>query len=173
MVFKAILFWVFFFSSILVSLFFVTRRNLVHAALLLVLDFVIFACIYILLNSQFVAMAQIMVYAGAIMMFFIYIIMHVGLEDKRIETWKVEPFKVVGFLFLLLILFDLFIISLRSKAFGLVGGMTPERIRRIGSIQAIAYVLYSKYVLAFEIASVLLLAGIVAAVILAKRRGES
>ncbi len=170
---KAVFFWIFSISAVVLSIVFVTRRNPVHAALILVVDFVVLACLYVLLSSQFIAMAQIMVYAGAIMMFFIYIIMHIGLEAKKVEPWELPAFKVVGFIFAILIFFEFLFVSVKGEMFGLVGGMTPEKIERVGSIQAVAYLLYTKYVLAFEVISILLLAGIVAAVILAKKRGES
>ncbi len=169
--FKVFIFWVFFFSSILISILFVTRRNPVHAALLLALNFVVVACLYVLLSAQFVAVAQVMIYAGAIMMFFLYIIMHIGLSQKATEPLEIPLYKIAGFIFAILIFFELLFFLARGKLLGIFGCMTPEAIKKVGDIETFGIKLYTKYLLAFEFVSILLLAGIVGAVILAKRRG--
>ncbi len=170
MLFKALFFWLFFLSSIILSILFVTRRNPVHAALILALNFIVVACLYVMLSSQFIAVAQVMVYAGAIMMFFLYIIMHIGLGEKKVEPVEIPIFKVVGFIFAILIFLELFLFAAKGKIGGYFGELTPDKIKKIGDIQSVGYSLYTKYILAFEFISILLLAGIVGAVILGKKR---
>jgi len=154
------------------SLTMVTRKNPVHSALWLVVTFFSIAVIYVLLNATFIAVAQVMVYAGAIMMLTLFIIMLIHLEQGSEFSVKRSFLKLIGGIITMTLLLQIvagvrFYINVGKK-----GIYTPEMLASVGNTQAIGSVLYGKYAFAFEIASVLLLVGIVGAVVLAKKRKD-
>jgi NADH-quinone oxidoreductase subunit J len=148
----------------------ITRRNPIHSALFLVLNFVCIAVLYLLLNSQFIAIVQVMIYAGAIMMLVIFVIMLLNVEEEE-KRYRVSasPAKVIGVV-LVLVLFAQLIYGVGVRVLpGQEGAFTPERIARIGDIKAVAGLLFTKFLFPFEVASILLLVGIIGAVILSKK----
>src|SRR4030066_2523483 len=84
------------FTSILVSLLLIARKNPIHSALLLVLNFLCVAVLYLLLQSQFIAIVQVIVYAGAIVMLIVFVIMLLDLEEELRSGLKIVSSKVVG-----------------------------------------------------------------------------
>ncbi len=154
------------------SLTMVTRKNPIHSALWLVVTFFSIAVIYVLLNATFIAVAQVMVYAGAIMMLTLFIIMLIHLEQGSELPVKRSFLKLIGGIITLTLLLQI-VTGVRFYAnVGKKGIYTPEMLTSAGNAQAIGRALYGKYAFAFEIASVLLLVGIVGAVVLAKKRKD-
>jgi NADH-quinone oxidoreductase subunit J len=157
------------FTSILASLLVVTRRNPIHSALFLVLTFLCVAVLYLLLHSQFIAIIQVVVYAGAIVMLIVFVIMLLDLEVELRSGLKFVYSKVIGgflaFLFLIAILYSV----VAKFPTGKVGtSYTPENVN--ANVKAIGETLFTKYLFPFEIVSVLLVAAIIGAVILSKKR---
>jgi NADH-quinone oxidoreductase subunit J len=146
-------------------------RSPVYCALALVGTFGFLAAIFILLNSEFVAAIQILIYAGAIMVLFLFVIMLLNLRS-------VEPFalrwtlpKVLGVAVALGILAQLIgAITSPAARIGPRDVYSPERVADEGAVEIIGGLLFTDYVLPFEVIAVLLMVAVIGAVILAKRR---
>ena len=138
-------------------------RNAVHSALFLVLNFSSVAVLYLLLQAPFLAMIQITVYAGAIMVLFLFVIMLLGAERGTTEhdaiTWQ-RPLAIL--LGLVLLGEAAFVLFSRGVATAAPQATAAE----IGSPRAIAEALFTSYLLPFEITSVLLLVALIGAVVL-------
>ncbi|MCX8057229.1 MAG: NADH-quinone oxidoreductase subunit J [Ignavibacteria bacterium] len=149
----------------------VLQKNPVYSALLLILHFLALAGLYLLLNAQFLAVLQILVYAGAIMVLFVFVIMLLNLQNE--ESLK-DPFnlrKIIATVlgFVLLLQFGVFFF-IKAKD-DLAIQPSPNSIEA-GSVKKIGELLFSVYLIPFEVTSFLLLVGIIAAIVLAKRKFE-
>ncbi|HKY33707.1 MAG TPA: NADH-quinone oxidoreductase subunit J [Candidatus Polarisedimenticolia bacterium] len=163
----AIVFYVLASVCVVSSVMVVTRRNPVHAALFLVLAFFAVAGIYVVLSAEFLAAVQVLVYAGGIMVLFLFVIMLVPLDLRA----GLPPARHVAGSLLLAAVLAAVLVSIfwdaPSPAFmGSVGALTEGG----GNIEAVGMELYRRYLLPFEIASVLLLVAMVGAVVLARPR---
>lgn len=142
-------------------------RNAVYAALFLVLNFVTVAVFYLLLGAPFIAMAQITVYAGAIMVLFLFVIMLLGAESlPGIANWRKVWFPAT--LAAILFVEAAYLLVVKARPAGNVlqpeaAVNTMENLRRLGTS------LFSDYLLPFEIVSILLLVAMVGAIILTKK----
>lgn len=138
----------------------VTLKNIVHSALFLILTFVGTAAIYILLHADFLALVQVLVYAGAIAVLIVFAVMITMREDVR-QSNLFNKYKWIGAL-------------LSFGLFGLIGYLIlasnfPIRNVDTGStIEGIAEIMLRHYVIPFEIAAILLLIAMVGAIILGK-----
>ena len=152
------------FSAVMVIL----QRNPVNSALYLILNFFCLGGLYLTLNAQFIAMVQVLVYAGAIMVLFLFVIMLLNLgDDKRLrEHLGVRTYLGIGFSAALMLEL-LYIFAFRSG--NAMVQQSPNAVE-IGTVEYIGKVLFSKFVFPFEVTSLLLLAAIVGAVILAKKK---
>jgi NADH-quinone oxidoreductase subunit J len=168
--------WLIFLGASLVAVFsaimMVTRKSPIHSALWLIVTFFSIAIIYLQLHAQFIAVAQVIVYAGAIMMLILFVIMLIHLERGPEGKRKTSGAKVVGAFITIILLLEVAAAVLSFQATGRKGSFTPEVLAGAGNVKSIGELLYGKYLFPFEIASVLLLIGIVGAVLLAKRRKE-
>ncbi len=158
--------------AIVASLLMVTRRNPVHSALWLIVAFFSLAIIYLSLNAQFIAVAQVIVYAGAIMMLILFVIMLIHLEAEQEQTRKITGPKIIASFITVILFLEVVAAVLTFTVTGQRGPFAPEMLDRFGNVRAVGMVLYQKYMFPFEIASILLLIGIVGAVILSKRRKD-
>lgn len=151
------------------SLLVVTRKNPVHGVLWMLVLFVHIAMLYLFLNAEFLAAIQIIIYAGAILVLFIFVIMMLNLRaeerDRRFQwSWPVGLIAAGGYAaFLILILKNI-------SAFPQPGHYTIEKMQAEGNIMVIGKVLYTKYLLPFEITSLILLVAIIGAVVLTKKK---
>jgi len=162
----ATLFYFIAFLTIISALFVVLNRNPVYSAVMLVFCFFSLAALYVLLEAYFVAVLEIIVYAGAIMVLFLFVIMLINVGKEIAATSIIVKAKVLPFV--LVVLFSLNIILLilwRNE-----GLHQSNTISSVGSITAIGQALFTKYLLPFEIASLLLLVALIGTVYLAKRR---
>lgn len=128
---------------------------------------------YALMQAHFIAAIQILVYAGAIMVLFVFVIMLLNADIKSLDFGKNRSFQIVASV-LCFALASIIIYAVRSGGFSeLQGELTPEAIANSGgNVQVVSTVLFSDYVLPFELTSILLLVGIVGSVALAKRKSE-
>ncbi len=149
-------------SAILV----ITRKNPVTSALYLVLNLFIIAILYLFLRAQFIAIIQITVYAGAIMVLFLFVIMLLNLGDDRLLKWKLNSKRTIALLLGLALLGE---ILYYVMSFVTMSGLSPNS-ESMGTAESIGKILYSNYLFPFEVTSILLLAAIVGAIFLAKRR---
>jgi len=157
------------FTSILASLLLVTRKNPIHSALFLVLNFLCVAALYILLYSQFIAIVQVVVYAGAIVMLIVFVIMLLDLEGELRSRLKFTYTKLVGGFLAVLFLFGIFYAVVAKSPAGQTGSAyTPENMT--SNVKAVGEVLFTQYLFPFEIVSILLVVSMVGAVILSKKR---
>jgi NADH-quinone oxidoreductase subunit J len=145
----------------------ITRRNAVHSALALILTLLAVAGLYLMLYAPFVAGVQIILYAGGIMVLFLFVIMLVSIEKAQ----KEEQFNKIWLVGLLaaVALGGLFVgVFVKGKA--LFTGTLPPIPEDATNTQQIGEMLYQNYMFAFEIASLLLLVAIIGAVVMAKKR---
>lgn len=166
-------FYVFGIAAIACAILFVTRKSPVAAALWLVGTMFSLAVLYVMLDAQFIGAVQVIVYAGAIMVVFLFVIMLLNLghpsdiADIRGLGWKLAAGAVA---ILLLAEVGAFARARTAAGFTLPPGYVAMQVERQGAIAPVAGPLFNEYLLAFEITSVLLLAAIVGAVVLAKRK---
>lgn len=166
----------YFLSAILVfaALRVVTLRNPVHAALHLVLAFFSASGIWILLQAEFLAIALILVYVGAVMVLFLFVVMllDINLDRLREGFWSYLP---LGAIVALLIVAEMGLV-LGGMYWGILEGDVPQVEAGFSNVQAVGRLLFTEYVYPFELASVVLLVGIVAATALTlrdKRKSKS
>ncbi|HTR19528.1 MAG TPA: NADH-quinone oxidoreductase subunit J [Gemmatimonadales bacterium] len=165
-------FWAFAILSIVAATLCVTRRNAVASALWLVVTLFSLAALFVMLDAQFIAVLQVLVYAGAIMVLFLFVIMllNVGRSGpgdlKGLFGAAVAVTLATGLLFLLARVTD----ATPPDAIRLPPGTTAAAQAQQGLIAVVAQPLFETYLIPFEITSLLLLAAAVGAVVLAKRR---
>ncbi len=144
-------------------------KNAVYSALNLILNFVTVALFYLLLSGPFIALAQVTVYAGAIMVLFLFVIMLLGAESisqEGILSWQRPVAFVLG---AILLVEAAYIIFVRPGSLTSAGSVDPG----FGAPVALGESLFSNYLLPFEVVSVLLLAAMIGAIVLTKsRRGD-
>jgi NADH-quinone oxidoreductase subunit J len=148
--------------------------NPVYCALSLVGTLFTLAGIFILLNQEFVAAIQILIYAGAIMVLFLFVIMLLNLRtDEAFHIRWTLP-KAVGAVVATGILAQLVsVFSSPAARLGPMGEYPVERLAKDGAVQIVGDLLFTRYVLPFEVISVLLMVAVMGAVVLAKRHVEA
>ncbi|SET51532.1 NADH dehydrogenase subunit J [Nitrosospira multiformis] len=165
----------YFFSAVLVAsaLGVITARNPVHSALLLVLAFFASAGLWLLLEAEFLAITLVLVYVGAVMVLFLFVVMMLDINLARLREgfWKWFPF---GLLLGLVMSIEMAMV-LTGKQFGANELPAPAaRAADYSNTKELGRLIYTEYVYAFELAAVILLVAIVAAIALTLRqRGES
>jgi NADH-quinone oxidoreductase subunit J len=150
------------------ALMMVTRRSPVIAALYLILNFFALGGLYLSLHAQFIAFIQILVYAGAIMVLFLFVIMLLNLGDSKALQDKISYKKIIAAGLSFGVLMELLYVLGVAKS-----GLPPsqfEKTTEIGTVEYIGMQLFTKFLFPFEVTSILLLAAIVGAVILAKKK---
>ncbi len=169
---ESLLFIVMSLITIVCALCVVFQKNPIYSAVFLIQTMVSLAVLYVLLHAQFVAAVQVMVYAGAIMVIFVFVIMLLNLnkEDLKGDRDKLKMQKPAAIILGLVLIAMIGIIMTRTVFQGTQGEYTPEVMNQIGNTQLVGKMLFTKYVLPFEIASILLFAAIVGAIVLAKKQ---
>jgi NADH-quinone oxidoreductase subunit J len=150
----------------------ITRRSPVSSALWLVLVLFNLSVVYVLLDAQFIAAVQVLVYAGAIMVLFLFVIMLLNIGRPGPSDIKGPGGKVVAAVAGLLMMGELAVLSRVDLPQGaaLPEGTIERMAAEQGVIQAIAKPLFQSYLIPFELTSIMLLAAVVGAVVLAKRK---
>lgn len=155
------------FLSIFFAIMTIISKNPVHSVLYLVITFFTFTIHYIILNAQFLAVVNFIVYMGAIMVLFLFVLMLLNL-NKETEPLKSSLVKGIGVIAGMCLLVTL-AASLKTLSISEPLTITnPE----IGLVKNLGRVLFDEYLLPFEISSILLLIAMVGAVLLAKREGS-
>ena len=161
-----ILFWAYGAVLIASALAVILVKNPVHAALCLVLAFFTAAALWLLLYAEFLALTLVLVYVGAVMVLFLFVVMmlDINLERLREGFWRNLPLAVlVG----VLMAAEMVALLLRGSAGAADGAAPPPGY---SNTRALGEVIYTDYVFAFEIAAVILLVAIIAAIALTLRR---
>jgi NADH-quinone oxidoreductase subunit J len=149
----------------------ISTRDTVHSVLFLVLDFLFVAALYVLLGAQFVAAIQILVYAGGIVVLYLFVVMLVNL--KRPPEAHSDPHRRTnwGFALSIMVLVELGAVAAYSYARpapALAAAAAPV-MPVTGNTEQVGWLLYTSYLIPFEIASMLLLVAMIGAIVLAKR----
>jgi NADH-quinone oxidoreductase subunit J len=148
-------------------------QNAVYSALFLVINFATVAVFYLLLGAPFIAMAQITVYAGAIMVLFLFVIMLLGAE-KLAPPEKVMPYQrpLAIVLAVVLVIEAVYLLLWRTPS--VVTIIPPaEATNTVGELRELGITLFNQYLLPLEVTAVLLLVAMIGAVVLTKReKGE-
>jgi NADH-quinone oxidoreductase subunit J len=152
----------------------ITRRNAVHSALALILTLLAVAGLYLMLYAPFVAGVQIILYAGGIMVLFLFVIMLVSIEKSKKEEqfnkiWLVGLLAALGLGGLFVTVFVKSAAN-QNDAFHEVLHRQVVAFPDASNTQAVGEMLYQNYMFSFEIASLLLLVAIIGAVVMAKKR---
>ena len=169
MEFKTFVFYFLAVIMVLAALRVITARNPVHAALFLVLTFFNAGGLWLLLNAEFLAVTLVMVYVGAVMVLFLFVVMmlDINLDRLREGFWSYLP---VGALVGILMLVEM-VMVLGGSYFGLEAMPAPAPVAAdYSNTRELGRVLYTDYVYAFELASLVLLVAMVAAVALTLRK---
>lgn len=164
-----IIFYAFSATAILSALMVIASKNPVHGVLFLVLTFFASAGIWMLLSAEFLSLILVLVYVGAVMTLFLFVVMMLSLKivSKQEGFVRYLPFAVL----IVLLLVGLIIMGVGPEHFGLAAISEPTpKASDYNNIAALGAVLYTQYVYPFEIAAVLLLTAIVAAIALTHRK---
>jgi NADH-quinone oxidoreductase subunit J len=151
------------FLALLCALMVVFSKNPVHSVLYLVLTFFAIAGHYILMNAQFLAIVHLVVYAGAIMVLFLFVIMLLNMNDDT------EPQKNNFIKFAAVISGGIFLLTMVASLKGAENLGVVNKVSQIGLIKNLGTVLFNEFLLPFELSSILLLAAMVGAVYMGKK----
>jgi NADH-quinone oxidoreductase subunit J len=165
---QQLLFAYFAFATILFSILVVTRRNPVHSVLWMLLLFFHIGSLYLLLNSEFMAAIQVIVYAGGILVLFLFVVLLMNIKEE-VRINKFIGAGPTGFTFAVALLVSV-ILSIRSFVAAPAGVYSIDLIKQETHTKALGMLLYTDYLYPFEVASLILLVAIVGAIVLAKRR---
>ena len=160
---SGIFFYVLASLTLLAGLMVITRRNPVHSAMFLVFAFFCVAGIYVTLSAEFLAAVQVLVYAGGIVVLFLFVIMLVPLAPK-LSPMRLKQ-GAAALLLAGLVAAAAVVIHERASGQEIAG----ETVAGLGSIEAVGMEIYTRYLLPFEVASVLLLVAMIGAVVLARK----
>jgi NADH-quinone oxidoreductase subunit J len=164
-------FIVFGLGMLISSLLVITRRNVVHAALYLLLTLFCAAALYVMLEAEFLAAIQVLIYAGAIMMLYVFVIMLINVRESMAERqWQRQ--KVAAGVIGALLAAEFFVILI--KGIWVPSAKTAEAAKAAlnaygGNTEAFGVTLYTEFLFPFEVASLLLLAAMIGAIVIAKR----
>jgi NADH-quinone oxidoreductase subunit J len=168
---ETILFYVFALGIVLTGAQVIFQRNPVHSAMSLVACFFFLAGIYVLLAAHLIAILQVMVYAGAVMVLFVFVIMLLNLRDEELGQQKLTAWKGIG---LAAVLTSVGAIAARTLSPLYHSGRITDWAGKLiegnefGSVKAVGRAIYLNSVLPFEVTSLLLLVAVVGAVVVAK-----
>ncbi len=166
--FQLICFYVFGVVTVGAALAVITLRNTVHAVLSLVLTFFSAACVWLLAEAEFLAIALIVVYVGAVMVLFLFVVMMLDINQERVREGFIR-FLPVGIVVALVMLVEMLaLIGVRAMHAQTMGPNPADAAG--GNTAWLGHALYTQYLLPFEVAALILTVGVVAAVALTLRQ---
>ncbi|NVN99518.1 MAG: NADH-quinone oxidoreductase subunit J [Geobacteraceae bacterium] len=154
--------------AVIASILVITNKNPINSALSMILTFLCLAVLYVMLEAPFMAAIQVIAYTGAIMVLIVFVIMLLNVRTESVRRGKHAIFlsSMTGILMLVLT----FTVIGRSSLTGMKGAVDTAMLTKYGHTELIGKYLFTDYILPFEIVSILLLAAMVGAVILAKKK---
>jgi len=166
---QLILFMILAFVAAVSSVAMITRSNAVMSAIFLVLNFFALAGLYLLLNAQFIAVVEVIVYAGAIMVLFLFVLMLLKTESEEKLLADKRGIKIFALFISVLVFIQVVCLIFFERP---SRTLTPDEAASVkaGTIQAIGGQLYTSYFIPFEIAGFLLLAATIGALVLAQKK---
>jgi len=173
---EAVAFYAFAAIAVVASLIVVGQRNPMHSVMSLIASFGALAGLYIQLDAPFVAVAQIIIYAGAIMVLFLFVVMLLNAPQEDAADWdRTHPLRQRGVMRFGALLALLLVLQLTWALLRVNGVDVPVAAQgdpdAVGSVRALGRILFTDYVFAFEATSILILVAMVGAVVLARREG--
>jgi len=150
----------------------VVFRNPVHAALSLLWTFIMVAVLFILRHAEFLAAVQVLVYAGGIMVLFLFVIMLVnvkGVKPESVFLSQLAPLAIVGGVLVGLLIAVMILLGVLATGSGDATALQSVDGQLIGNTEAVGMTLYTKYLVPFEIVSVVLLVAMIGAIIFGRR----
>jgi NADH-quinone oxidoreductase subunit J len=154
-------------SSVLV----ITVKNPVHSVLFMLFLFFHIAALYLFLNAEFFAAIQVIVYAGAILVLFLFVVLLLDLKKEVLERRFVIQWPLA--LVISAMIFTVIFVSLGSFVEGPKGDYGIDYITRVTNTKAVGQVLFTEFLFPFEVASLILLVAMIGAIVLAKKRLKS
>ena len=151
--------------SVVAGVLTVSLRNAVHCALALLTLLFHIAGLFVMLNAEFLAAVQIIVYAGASLILYLFVLMLMNLKTEEQHLHKKHSYLIFAGMGLLA---ELLILLLLSPYGGRIGTATPEVILEAGPSHAVGITMFSDYLLLFEIVGIFLLGAVIGAIVLAK-----
>jgi NADH-quinone oxidoreductase subunit J len=172
---ELILFYTFAAIAIVSSIFVITRPNVVHSAMFLAATLLSVAGIFLTLHAEFLAGVQVIVYVGGILVLFVFVIMLIAVDRSAFERQYNRQWTVALVTSGILIMQLIYGLYRGRESFTLpqATALTAQPAGIVGNSQQVGMMLYTTYLLPFEIASILLLVAIVGAVVLAKRKTQA
>lgn len=169
MTLNVILFFIFGIIAAVTAVIMITRRNPVISALFLVLNFASLAGLYLTLNAQFIAVTQVIVYAGAIMVLFLFVLMLLRPENEK-KFMDLNPkIKIFAMIVTLVVFIQLVYLIFFSHTSSNINSDLAKSVQA-GTIESIGKELFTYYIVPFEAAGYLLLAATIGALVLAKKK---
>ncbi len=167
---ELLLFYILAVISVVAAFGVIFNKNVVHSALSLLVNFCSLAIFYFMLNAQFLGVAQLLIYAGAIVVLFLFVVMLLGADlGEPVSSWLTVRnafLAALGVVLLTVVGSAVF----ENYVQGAHGDFTPEMVQEFGQVQLIGSVLFTDYILAFQLIAVLLSVGIVGVVWLAQQQ---
>lgn len=151
--------------SVVAGVLTVSLRNAVHCAMALLTLLLHMAGLFVMLNAEFLAMVQIIVYAGAILILYLFVLMLMNLKTEEQHLHKKHHYLFFAGMGLLA---ELLILLMLSPYGGKIGTATPEMVLETGPSHAVGITMFSDYLLLFEIVGIFLLGAVIGAIVLAK-----
>ncbi|HMN24877.1 MAG TPA: NADH-quinone oxidoreductase subunit J [Ignavibacteriaceae bacterium] len=166
-----ILFFVFGIVAAVTAVIMITRSNAVISALFLILNFASLAGLYLTLNAQFIAVTQIIVYAGAIMVLFLFVLMLLRPENERKFLQANPKIKIFAMFVVFVVFAQLVYVIFFARPSQNISKNLAKSVEA-GTIESIGRELFTNYVVPFEAAGFLLLAATIGVIVLAKKKFE-
>lgn len=171
---ETLVFWVLAIGILGLGIAVVSARSAVHSVLFLVMNFLLVAVLYVTLAAEYVAVIQVLVYAGGIVVLYLFVVMLVNLKEEPERFADPRRAARVGLLLAGAVLAELVGIAVvvANRGVGVSatsGGLGSDTPFATGNTEQLGWVLYTNYLIPFELASMLLLVAMIGAIVLAKR----
>ena len=160
---EAVLFILFGAIAVCGAIMVVTRKHPMASALYLILTLFAVAALFVLRQAHFLAAIQVIIYAGAVVVLFVFVIMLINVPENRLPVERATTMRVLGVLAAGIFILESTVLARR---YWMPKGPAAE----VGTVEAVGRALFTDYLLAFEVTSVLLLAAVIGAIALAKRK---
>jgi NADH-quinone oxidoreductase subunit J len=170
--YQIMLFYVYSFILVGAALAVVTMRNTVYSALFLILSFFSAAALWMLLEAEFLALTLVLVYVGAVMVLFLFVIMMLDVKIKPRANLGMSNYTKIGIFVALIMAVEMIMLMAKKLLPVLPQDDLVKHVQGHSNVKQVAETLYTQYVLPFEVASVILLVAIVAAILLTLRRRD-
>ncbi|MBV9584020.1 MAG: NADH-quinone oxidoreductase subunit J [Alphaproteobacteria bacterium] len=172
MILQAVMFYLFAVIAVASGVMVVAARNPVHSVLFLILAFFNAAGLFVLMGAEFLAMILVIVYVGAVAVLFLFVVMMLDIDFAELRSWFMRYLPVgalIGFILLaeLLLIFGSWVIA--PGVAGLAAAPLPANAGALTNTRALGDLLYTRYIFAFQVASLILLVAMIGAIVLTLR----